>query len=231
MPPPAQPHPAVTGPVRPLRALSSAALVLLAISGGLAVVGVATQLSVRAKTNTMVAGGARRLSLTKLAELRDADRIASNVARAIVVAIIVTGIVFIVWFHRLVRNLVVTGRWQGGSPGMAAGAWFIPVANLVIPVQYANAAWKASDDRSRRGAGPIAVWWTFWVAQAVLRVVAAAIDPTTDDVNILNFFAKLDDYKNARTLEALSFGLLVLAAIFAILVVEQLTRRTELVTA
>ena len=204
---------------------------LLAVSGGLAVVGVATQLSLRSEASALASGAPRRRTVTKVVDLRDAERLANNVTRGIVVAIVVTGIVFVVWFHRVVGNLIASGRWRGGSLGMAAGGWFIPVANLVVPLQYANGAREASDDGSRRGAGPIAAWWTFWVAQAVLRVVAVAVDPNDDDVNLLNFFSKLDDYKNARTLYAVSFRLLVLAAIFAILVVEQLTRRTELVTA
>lgn len=225
------PHPTVAGPIRPLRGLATATLVLLAVSGGLAVAGVATQLSLRSRTDGIISGGPRRLTLAKVSDLSDTERIANNVEQWLLVAVVVTGIVFVLWFYRLVKNLAVAGRWRGGSIGMAAGGWFIPVANFVIPVQYVNQAWKASDDGTGRGSGPIAVWWTFWVAAGALRFVASGIDPRRDDINLLNFFAKLDDYKNARTVSAVAFGLLVLAAILAIVVVEQLTRRTEAVTA
>jgi Domain of unknown function (DUF4328) len=59
------------------------------------------------------------------------------------------------WMHRAYRNLPALRaqalRW---SPGWAAGGWFIPFANLVIPFQVMRELWHHSGGcRSRRGRG------------------------------------------------------------------------------
>ena len=52
------------------------------------------------------------------------------------------------------------------SPGMAVGAWFIPVANFVLIPLVVRSAWKATVGA---GGGLLVLgWWLAWVAEIVL---------------------------------------------------------------
>jgi hypothetical protein len=61
------------------------------------------------------------------------------------------------------------------GPGGHVGAWFIPVANLWLPIQNMNELWHAYEphDASGRGRGiSLALpWWTAWLVSAVLGAV------------------------------------------------------------
>jgi hypothetical protein len=140
----------------------------------------------------------------------------------------------VIWFHRLVSNLAASGRWRGGSTGMAAGGWFIPIANFIIPFRYANDAWTATEpdyDSPSGSKGILYSWWTFWVVAFVVRLVASSVDPSAGDITASNFLSELHDYRTARQIYALAFGLLAIAAILAIRVVLSLTRRAEAISA
>ncbi|MEU9305785.1 DUF4328 domain-containing protein [Streptomyces sp. NPDC048269] len=60
-------------------------------------------------------------------------------------ALIVTGIVFVVWFHRVRTNAEVfaPGAERLGR-GWAIGAWFVPLANLWLPYRIAVTTWGSS---------------------------------------------------------------------------------------
>lgn len=97
------------------------------------------------------------------------------------VLLVATGIVFIVWFHRLRKNAEV---WASGlqtkSPGWAIGGWFIPVGNLWIPRGIAADIWRASrpDPFAPDGAGelrPLNAWWGVWVLATMVSQVASRI--------------------------------------------------------
>lgn len=52
-----------------------------------------------------------------------------------------------VWMHRAFRNLPALGeRGMVWSPGWAAGGWFVPFANLVIPYLCLRELWKRFGD-------------------------------------------------------------------------------------
>ena len=65
------------------------------------------------------------------------------------------------WMHRAFRNLPALGeqglRW---SPAWAAGAWFIPFANLFIPYRVMRELWSSCGD----GQPLPQRWWTAWIA-------------------------------------------------------------------
>jgi hypothetical protein len=77
------------------------------------------------------------------------------------------------WAYRAHRNLRVLGggllRW---SPGWAAGAWFIPVGNLVLCYGVMREIWSGSGSSGSDG-GPeplVWLWWAYWLAAAALAV-------------------------------------------------------------
>lgn len=84
--------------------------------------------------------------------------------------------VSLAWMYRASENVTRFGmrdrRW---GPGWALGAWFIPLANLVLPLFALNEIWRGSEpqatpqDWTARPASALVGWmWGFWVAQQVM---------------------------------------------------------------
>ncbi|WP_406392684.1 DUF4328 domain-containing protein [Streptomyces sp. NBC_00887] len=89
-------------------------------------------------------------------------------------AMLVTAVVFVIWFRRVRRNAeVFDASQQRMKPGWAVGAWFVPIGNLWLPRRIAAGIWAASvgtdTDGSRRTVSqtPLNLWWTAWVLSAV----------------------------------------------------------------
>lgn len=88
-------------------------------------------------------------------------------------------VLFVVWFREAYNAVWVSGvRGLGWSPGWAAGSWFIPLANLVIPYLVAVEMWKASDPEAKDTEGwrlvripPFVVlWWAMFVLHFPVNV-------------------------------------------------------------
>jgi hypothetical protein len=57
-----------------------------------------------------------------------------------------TSLLFLIWTHRVHRNLLVLGaRHLKFTPGWAVGWWFVPIMNWFRPYQVMKEIWKASD--------------------------------------------------------------------------------------
>ena len=60
-----------------------------------------------------------------------------------------------------------------GSPGLAVGWFFVPLANLFMPYMTVRDMWKASaNPRDWQGAsasGAILLWWILWLAEQCRR--------------------------------------------------------------
>ncbi|MFJ3581498.1 DUF4328 domain-containing protein [Streptomyces sp. NPDC090127] len=133
---------------------------------------------------------------------------------------VATGVVFIVWFHRLRKN---AGVWapdlQGRGPGWAVGGWFIPIGNLWIPRETAADIWRASRmtpyaaDRK----GELALlnsWWAVWVAVMIVGRVGALMYRGAETA---------DTFVAAARVSLLGYVLDIVAAVLAILFVRRLT--------
>ncbi|MFH8467636.1 DUF4328 domain-containing protein [Streptomyces sp. NPDC017991] len=74
-------------------------------------------------------------------------------------------IVWPLWFQRMRNNADAFAPVRlRFAPGMAAGAWFIPLVNLFMPKQMTNDIWTATAGRAR-GAGRwlMHTWWWCWI--------------------------------------------------------------------
>ena len=88
---------------------------------------------------------------------------------------LVTAVVFLVWLHRARRNAVAV-RHQFG-PGWAIGGWFVPLANVYIPLRVVLDTGWAAVRAGRRGDGDLA-------GRRVVGVLGAVVGdrlPADDD--------------------------------------------------
>ena len=84
-----------------------------------------------------------------------------------IAALVVTAVVFIIWFHRAYQQVRALGGEMRYSDGWAIGSWFIPIAGLWIPKKLANDIWWGSSPPEER-AWPrhpalLTAWWLAWI--------------------------------------------------------------------
>lgn len=162
----------------------------------------------------------------------DADSADDPVKAAMVLSVLsglAIAVLYMIWSHRARTNIEA---WQGPRPqlskGWAIGAWFIPLANLVMPSLVAKDTWKGSDPHvggRPAGQGLLWSWWGTFVGSWVLFVVGTGTRDSADDVT--DHEVTLDEYlssaKTADSLSGVASLLRIAAAILAIVVVQRIT--------
>lgn len=105
---------------------------------------------------------------------------------------LVTAVVFLVWLHRARRNAVAV-RHQFG-PGWAIGGWFVPPANVYIPLRVVlDTGWAAvAPDRRATVTWPVAVWWACWVLSWVTAFRLTMTERVTATSRSAEFYAGFD---------------------------------------
>lgn len=96
------------------------------------------------------------------------------------VVFIVLLIVLLVWVYRANRNAKALGAADMKySPGLAAGCFFIPFFNLVMPYRALQEIWRASgtdaDWKTSRRLAAVGWWWGLWLASAILAQYATIL--------------------------------------------------------
>ena len=157
----------------------------------------------------------------------DADSFVGMAAAFMLLCSIAIIVLLVIWMWRVAKNAELSGRVQPRfGPGWTIGGWFIPFANLVIPVLVMQDLWRASDPTVRRGdpdwrrrAGSALVGW-WWV----LHIVAATRFVGGGDANSRN------ELESLRSRDAVAAGgslVAIAAAVLLILVVRRISRRQE----
>ncbi|MEU3460418.1 DUF4328 domain-containing protein [Streptomyces sp. NPDC006733] len=154
--------------------------------------------------------------------LDTADGLYALSAALQILALLVTGVLFIVWFSRVRVNAeYFDAAGQRKSRGWAVGAWFTPVVNLWFPKQIANDIWDASTPSHPDGSPARAprtllnVWWTLWVTTMILdRILSRLFDSDTAEA-----------LRDGSVAAIINDGVSIAAAVFAILVVRKLSDR------
>lgn len=184
----------------------------------------------------VISGLAERELFTRIAvgsftneELDQNDTRMAAIGTAQLALVLVTGIVFIIWFHRAYKNLLAFGAELPHSTGWAIGAWFVPILNLFRPKGIADAIWQASDPQSSTPMGSkwseseaplfVHVWWVSWVLSAVAGRVYTAMSRN---------ITTIQDAQNSNTAGLVADGLAVVAGILAILFVKGSTQRQQI---
>ncbi|MGW7476455.1 DUF4328 domain-containing protein [Streptomyces cyaneofuscatus] len=154
--------------------------------------------------------------------VRSADHLHDTLTDVQSTVFLVTGILFILWFHRTRRNAeVFDPSVQKMGPGWAVGGWFVPVANLWFPYRVADGIWTGSapiGPEGGRTAVPRALlnfWWALWIATLLSDQITARAQDTSMEPG---------QQAHALALVAAADALEIAAAVLAILFVRALTR-------
>ena len=147
---------------------------------------------------------------------RQDDRVA-GAAAATVVTLLVTGVMFIVWFRQVVGKLYAARPTEfRHSPGWAIGGWFVPFLNLARPKQMADDAWRAAVSRSQRVPPVFHLWWASYLIGSVVSAVGGQLTAgNPDDPQMLAV---------ADRVSAAGDAIWAVAAVLAIVVVARLDR-------
>jgi Domain of unknown function (DUF4328) len=85
-------------------------------------------------------------------------------------ALLVTGVCFLIWWHHSVANLKAAGQPVSASPEWATAMWFVPFANLVLPLRIMKELAETAQDRRR--AHQASLWWAAWIISNVVSLAA-----------------------------------------------------------
>lgn len=87
------------------------------------------------------------------------------------VLLIVSGVIFIMWFRRAYYNLGKRVSTEH-TDGWAAGSWFVPILSLFRPFQMMKELWlkttklinaKSPDKVEKNEIGLLGIWWALWI--------------------------------------------------------------------
>lgn len=137
-------------------------------------------------------------------------------------------VAFLMWLHRVCRNVPALGNPKSGvehSPGWAVGSFFVPFVNLVVPYKAVKEVWVKSDPAVRTGddfmfaqpsSTPLVLgWWVAWlVKNAANNISLRLMSKGTPDTQV--FVGGVD---------IISDLLGILAAVLAVAVVRGIDRR------
>jgi uncharacterized protein DUF4328 len=109
-------------------------------------------------------------------------------------------VAFAMWLRRAVANLPALGaRELRFTPGWAVGWWFVPLANLVVPLLIMVELWRASDPRvaatdgatrSRLSVGfAIPICWASWLVLLAFLALGGVFGTAYTDREKLVLFA------------------------------------------
>lgn len=161
----------------------------------------------------------------------DADNLVGVTTLLMLLASLTIFVLLVVWMWRVAKNAEFLGRTNPRfGPGWTIGGWFVPLANLVIPVLVVQDLWRGSDPATPRGdptwrsrpASGLVGWW--WVAHLLALTRWAGGDEATSR-------SELETMQAYDVVAAVGMAVAVVAAILLIQVVRQITARQEVLAA
>ncbi|MBN2611219.1 MAG: DUF4328 domain-containing protein [Bacteroidales bacterium] len=93
------------------------------------------------------------------------------------IAYIISGITFIMWFRRAYYNLHQRVKNLSCEEGWAAGSWFVPVVNLYRPFQIMKELYEETKHYLISGNNPVqpdlstrflGLWWALWIINGII---------------------------------------------------------------
>ncbi len=142
---------------------------------------------------------------------------------------ITCAVLIAMWSHRANRAARYLGTpGMTYTPGWAAGWYFVPFANLVMPFLVVTELWKAStldirsigDLRTAQSSTFIGLWWGFWITGNLVNAAGAIF-------NVVANINKTPMIGITTIIQGFGWVLLIFASIFLIKVVGDVTSRLE----
>ena len=138
--------------------------------------------------------------------------------------VLATGVAWITWQVRYVRNVRALGRPTGFELGWAIGGWLIPGVNLVIPQKQLAVSAKSSDPSGSPSTPRVLyAWWAACVATIALLAMGRLVRPPEHEFARSRFA----DFAAADRLHSLCMAAAFVAAVLGILTVITCTQRQE----
>ena len=158
-----------------------------------------------------------------------ADAISALVALGIGLALLVNVVLFLVWRHRVQRNLgeSLGVAYLEYTPGWSVGWWFVPFANLVKPKQAMNEAWTASEPSEapasahwrQRKAPPMLSWW--WGCLLAAGFVGGSWGSASSD----GFYVSVSQLRTDLVMSIISSGFYIAAGVLFLKILRGITDR------
>ena len=139
-----------------------------------------------------------------------------------IILLVVTFVVFVLWFYRAYRNLDALGGERRYRAGWAFWSWVVPPLQVFLPPLIAVDMWRGSDPHIKRetAVGHGVVWW-WWSTGAVALAVGMKAQ------SVIHSAVTIDDVEFAAKLWFVSAALLVVSGMLAMRMVGDITQREE----
>jgi hypothetical protein len=208
---------------KPLKGMSTALVILLAVA---ALASVIAAFALFNRASVVDGVNFSNPSFSDIRDISDADDQVGGAISFFFLALVVTGIMWVIWQFRHAKNANALRGSTGLGAGWAIGGWFVPLGNLVLPQLQLLQSSKASDpdlpqgQPASTGTAPSAVllWWALYDLAVVVLGVANATQPSRaiDDP---------DKFVSAERIFGVGMLCYVAAAIVAIVMVRAVTER------
>jgi hypothetical protein len=108
------------------------------------------------------------------------------------IAYIISGITFIMWFRRAYFNLHQRVKNLSFSEGWAAGSWFVPFVNLYRPYQIMKELYEETkkyfrdkDELSQIDLSTkfLGFWWTMWILNGIFGQIIFRLSRNADTLS------------------------------------------------
>ncbi|MEW9527189.1 DUF4328 domain-containing protein [Microbispora sp. NPDC049125] len=216
--------PAVPAPLRPIRGLGTAAVVMLIVDSVVDLIAA----GISAQRATLIESFISDGESFDLADAEASDQLYAVSGVVEFLVYVATAVVFLVWLFRARANAESLSPWphRRAKPWLIFG-WGVPIVSLWFPKQIMDDIWTSSKPGviARIGSlataprsGLIWAWWltwllSTWVSQLVSRSLTRADE--------------LPDMRDAAAFDVVANALSILAAALAIAVVLMITRLQE----
>lgn len=130
-------------------------------------------------------------------EITDAAANANDMREQIIavlylIAYIISGITFIMWFRRAYFNLHQKANPLSFDEGWAAGCWFVPIVNLYRPYQIMKELYVETKKCLLDGDNSLqldlttnflGIWWTLWIVNGILGQIIFRLSRDADTLS------------------------------------------------
>jgi hypothetical protein len=170
---------------------------------------------------TLAEGWRQDPSSVDPAAARRYDTVSLGGAVALFATYLVGGVLFITWLFRAHRSDRMHWEQLRHGSGWAIGGWFVPILNLVRPLQLVLDLRRGASGSSA-SALPVA-WWLTYVVSGVVTTIATAMlpDQGTSDV------AYLEVWQQSMVVDGAGSALAAVSGLMALLVVRSSTGMVE----